>query len=91
VNQPYTDERLERALLSTVFLDNSTLKDVADLFRPDLFASEDHRLIATAMLGLSQAGKPIDRHMVVTKTIGHGRERPGVRRDPGGAMAGQGG
>ena len=70
MNQPYTDERMERALLSTIFIDNGALKDVSDLFRPDLFSNPDHRLIATTMLGLAQAGKRIDRHMVATRVAG---------------------
>jgi replicative DNA helicase len=54
------DLEAERVLLGAVILSNALLAGVEGNLRPDHFASSKNRAIYTAMLALSEGGRPID-------------------------------
>lgn len=53
-------EEAERVLLGAVILSNAVLAGMEGSLRPEHFALSKHRAIYTAMLSLSEGGRPID-------------------------------
>jgi len=57
---PPNDNDAERALLGAVMIKTTGLMDVADIVTPEMFYSEKHKIIYSAMLQLQKKHEPVD-------------------------------
>lgn len=63
----WTSVEAEQAILGALLLDPACFDQVADLIRPELFATAEHRAVAGEMLELLRAGKPPDAVLVTQR------------------------
>ena len=73
------DLEAERAVLGSILLDNACISSVLDIIDRNDFFSEAHRIVFGAMIGLFEAGRPID-----AITLHEALERDGLLEKAGG-------